>query len=120
MPWVSRRLRGQRVFVRARPDGQPASDGAGRVDVLYKQAGRVYRAAARNLEPDPASETWSDAEAAPSGAAAPAASDDKRAAPPVPADAFVIYPDSAAAMRPAPIVVERALPPPPRSKPPIE
>ncbi|HEX2574229.1 MAG TPA: ribonuclease H [Polyangia bacterium] len=42
------------------------------MDVLYKKGGKVYRAAARNLEPDPEGETWSEQEAAPGTESRPA------------------------------------------------
>ena len=48
MPWVSRLLRGERVFARAGADGKLAAGEDGRVDILYKAGGKVYRAAARN------------------------------------------------------------------------
>jgi ribonuclease HI len=50
MPWVEARLRGQKVFARARADGTLEADG-GRVEIRYKKDDpRAYRAAAGNLE----------------------------------------------------------------------
>ncbi len=50
MPWVRAKLRGQLVFARATEQGQLLSNG-GRVEIRYKQNdGKLYRAAAANLE----------------------------------------------------------------------
>ena len=50
MPWVEARLRGQKVFARARADGTLEADG-GRVEIRYKKDDpRAYRAAAANLD----------------------------------------------------------------------
>ena len=73
MPWVSRLLRGERVFVRATADGRLAAGTDGRVEVLYKKGGKVYRAGARNLEDDPKPETWSESENAAAASAQKAA-----------------------------------------------
>jgi hypothetical protein len=51
MPWVSRLLRGDRVWVKVGPGGEPVAGSDGRVDVLYKKGGKVYRAALRTLRP---------------------------------------------------------------------
>jgi len=53
MPWVRRNLRGTKVLVRATADGALAVGKDGRVDVKYKddEDAKIYRAAARNLEP---------------------------------------------------------------------
>ena len=52
--WVKRSLRGSEVWARVDESGGLVSSD-GRVDVLYKLASgaKVYRAAVRNLEPDP-------------------------------------------------------------------
>lgn len=52
MPWIRRKLRKETVYVKAKPDGTPAVDSNGRVDVRYKPtpAAKVYRAALQNLE----------------------------------------------------------------------
>ena len=75
MPWVSRLLRGDRVWVKVGPAGEPQAGSDGRVDVLYKKGGKVYRAALRNLEPDPSPIALPDDEAAPG---APATEGGKR------------------------------------------
>src|SRR5688572_27302665 len=36
MAWIRRNLRGNKVFVKAKPDGKPAAGPDGRVDVKYK------------------------------------------------------------------------------------
>jgi ribonuclease HI len=53
--WLQRKLRGNPVWVRVGDDGRPATDAEGRVDVIYKlqPASKIYRAALRNLDPDP-------------------------------------------------------------------
>ena len=107
MPWHSRLLRGERVFVKVNPRGEPAAGSDGRVDIRYRAGGKVYRAGVRNLEPDPAPETLSDADAA-------GPSDDKAAgdksggatggasggAPPK--DAIIVYTDGACSGNPGP------------------
>lgn len=61
MPWVSRLLRGDRVWARASAGGALAASGDGRVDIIYnRKGGKVYRAAARNLDDDPQPETLAD------------------------------------------------------------
>lgn len=85
------------------------------MDVLYKQGGKVYRAAARNLEPDPEGETWSDQEAAPgaegrpaagpsTGAGGPAAgaASGEAAASPFGDNPFLIWADGACTGNPGP------------------
>ena len=97
MPWVSRMLRGQRIWARATVDGKIA-DRDGRVEILYKAGGKSYRASSRNLEADLQPETKSDAEMAPpASAAAPAA------APLSPAvNPFIVYADGACSGNPGP------------------
>jgi ribonuclease HI len=73
MPWASRLLRGDRVWVKVNPRGEPAAGPDGRVDVRYKVGGKIYRASSRNLELDPDPKTISDGDAAGAEAAAPAA-----------------------------------------------
>jgi ribonuclease HI len=51
------------------PRGEPAQGPDGRVEIRYREGGKVYRAAARNLAPDPDPTTLSDAAAeGPAGA----------------------------------------------------
>jgi ribonuclease HI len=97
MPWVSRLLRGDRVWVKVGPSGEPVAGGDGRVDVLYKRGGKVYRAALRNLEVDPNPVALPDEEAGP---AEPAA-DTKKAAPAK--DAVIVYTDGACTGNPGPM-----------------
>jgi ribonuclease HI len=53
MAWIRRKLRNEIVYVRVDGNGQPVPGSDGRVDIRYKPspAAKVYRAAARNLEP---------------------------------------------------------------------
>ncbi|HWE26418.1 MAG TPA: ribonuclease H [Polyangia bacterium] len=97
MPWVSRLLRGERVYVKVGPGGEPAAGGDGRVDIVYKPGGKVYRAGARNLSPDPDPKTLPDSEVAPAGAVAV-----EKARAPVPSDAIVVYTDGACSGNPGP------------------
>lgn len=80
MPWISRLLRGDRVWVRLGADGEPVAGSDGRVDVLYKRGGKVYRAALRNLQADPEARTFSDEEIGDPGGAAASAANAPRAA----------------------------------------
>jgi len=82
------------VFARAGEDGKLAIGGDGRVDVLYKKGGKVYRAAERNLSPDPAPVSLGDEDAAPAERAP-----EKGA---LPADAFIVYADGACTGNPGP------------------
>lgn len=133
MSWVARRLRGAKVWVECDASGQPLLGADQRVDVLYRQGGKRYRAALRNLQPDddvvlrsdeemkPA-EPAADANAAAAPAAAPAQSAAPRlasapakssaprspAVPPHPigapsADALHIYTDGACTGNPGPM-----------------
>jgi len=107
VPWVSRLLRGERVYVKVGPAGEPASGADGRVDIVYKPGGKVYRAGARNLSPDPDPKTLSDAEAAPSGEAPPSgksgsAGSVAAARGPLPKDAIIVYTDGACSGNPGP------------------
>jgi ribonuclease HI len=101
MPWVSRLLRGDRVWVKAGPSGEPTAGGDGRVDILYKRGGKVYRAALRNLDPDPNPIALPDEEAAP-GEAAPASKTAPAKTAPV-KDAVIVYTDGACTGNPGPM-----------------
>ena len=48
------------MWARIADDGSATPDAEGRVDVLYRRGGKVYRAAARNLTDDPRAEVISD------------------------------------------------------------
>jgi ribonuclease HI len=91
-------LRGERVFVRVDADGAPTAGSDGRVDIVYKPGGKIYRAGARNLADDPDPKTLPDAEAE-AGERAPAESA-KRA--PLPSDAIIVYTDGACTGNPGP------------------
>jgi ribonuclease HI len=105
--WASRLLRGDRVWVKVNPRGEPAAGPDGRVEVRYRTGGKIYRASARNLSPDPTPETLSDAEAAgPAVAAEPAAAGDEGQAPEGAAPAgppVIVYTDGACTGNPGPM-----------------
>jgi ribonuclease HI len=92
MPWASRLLRGDRVWVRINPRGEPAAGPDGRVEIVYKPGGKPYRASVRNLETDPKPEVIAD----------PPPSE-KPAANALPADAVVVYTDGACTGNPGPM-----------------
>ena len=96
MTWASRKLRGERVWIKVKPNGDPAAGPDGRVEVRYKPGGKVYRAGVRNLEADPEPATLSDADAeGPKEAAAPAAR--------TPDNALIVYTDGACTGNPGPM-----------------
>jgi ribonuclease HI len=101
VPWLSRLLRGERVYVKVDGRGEPAAGPDGRVDILYKPGGKVYRAGARNLMPDPDPKTLPDEDAAAGGPAGPPGVKTKGAAP-VPSDAIIVYTDGACSGNPGP------------------
>lgn len=107
-------LRDARVFVKVDASGQPAAGPDGRVDIVYKPGGKVYRAGARNLSADPKVETIPDSDAE-GGERAPEkdAKDAKGAkssksggkvasAAPLPQDAIIVYTDGACTGNPGP------------------
>jgi ribonuclease HI len=113
VPWHSRLLRGERVFVKVNPRGEPAAGSDGRVDIRYRAGGKVYRAGVRNLEADPDPQKLDDAEAAgPSGgagggsdagaAAGGGRGGDGARAGKLPADAIIVYTDGACTGNPGP------------------
>jgi len=102
--------------VRLDASGAPAAGSDGRVDILYRAGGKVYRASTRNLEADPAAEQHSDTVMNPAGSAdKPAASPASRTASKaakktvsdhgksVPADALIVYTDGACTGNPGPM-----------------
>lgn len=82
--------------MRVNPRGEPAAGSDGRVEVRYKPGGKIYRAGARNLEPDPEAETISDATAS-----GPEKSESADKA--LPADALIVYTDGACTGNPGPM-----------------
>jgi ribonuclease HI len=96
--WASRLLRGDRVWVKINPRGEPAAGPDGRVEIRYREGGKIYRASARNLEADPEGRSISDAEANGPEAAQPAL-------PALPADALIVYTDGACTGNPGPMGV---------------
>jgi ribonuclease HI len=110
--WATRFLRGDRVWVKVDPRGEPAVGADGRVDVRYKAGGKVYRAAARNLAADPAPQTMPDAEAAGptgggagGGGGAGAGTGESGAAAAIPRDALYVWTDGACSGNPGPMGV---------------
>ncbi len=71
MPFRAFRLRGEKILARVDDAGAPLSGADGRVEILYRPGGKLYRASARNLSPDDDARLLSDAEATPGDAAAP-------------------------------------------------
>jgi ribonuclease HI len=94
-------LRGERVYVKVDAHGEPSAGTDGRVDIVYKPGGKVYRAGARNLGPDPDPKTLTDTDAAPAGPA-PDKKAGGAAAGPVPKDAVIVYTDGACSGNPGP------------------
>ena len=112
--WASRRLRGERVYVKLNVRGEPAAGPDGRVEIIYKPGGKVYRAGARNLEADPEPVKLSDADAAPGKASAAKAENGENgqkndgghgAKGPAPNDALIVYTDGACTGNPGPMGV---------------
>jgi ribonuclease HI len=97
MPWQPFLLRGDRVLVEVNEDGAPASGPDGRVDILYKEGGKVYRAAVRNLSPDPSPERLDSKRPAGAGVAKPVTAADTK----VPA--VIVYTDGACTGNPGPM-----------------
>jgi ribonuclease HI len=79
VPWVARRLRDAKVFVACDKNGEPSVGPDGRIDMLYRAGGKIYRAAARNLTAGEEPTLRSDEEMHPAGRAEDDAS--KTAAP---------------------------------------
>lgn len=83
--------------------GVPAAGSDGRVDILYRPGGKVYRASTRNLEVDPEAEQLTDAVANAAGAAEKKPQDKAVVATPVPSDAIIVYTDGACTGNPGPM-----------------
>jgi ribonuclease HI len=103
--WASRRLRGERIWVKLNVRGEPAAGPDGRVDIRYKPGGKVYRAGVRNLEPDPEPAKLSDAEAAGPSPSPGTAAGESAAGAPALRDAVVVYTDGACTGNPGPMGV---------------
>src|SRR5262245_18273488 len=97
MLWVSRLLHKVRVWVRARETGAPVVGSDGRVDVIYKPGGKVYRAWLRNLQPDPDPQDFAETPVRKAQSPAPAPAPAPAAVNPV-----VIYADGACSGNPGP------------------
>lgn len=112
MPWLFAMLRGQKVYAKAKADGELDAVG-GRVEIRYKpNDGRVYQAGTRNLEVVPGGElmpdeTCGEAAPAPTKAERSAERKEKAAASAlapgaVPKDAYTVYADGACSGNPGP------------------
>jgi ribonuclease HI len=107
MPWIRRSLHGNVVFARCKPDGSPAADETGRVEVKYKlePTAKLYRATAANLKVTPELEgerPMEDQE----GAAAPAPAPKRAAAvrkPTAAGHSVIVYTDGACTGNPGPM-----------------
>ncbi len=117
MPWIKRKLRGNKVFVRVKSDGELCKNEKGLVEVLYKlgASSKIYNASAANLMPTgkPEDETPFESEDAPApGAKDESAKNDTAAtgsqatagsSKTLPRDAIIIYTDGACSMNPGPM-----------------
>jgi ribonuclease HI len=118
VPFRAFRLRGEKILARVDDQGQVHTGSDGRVDVLYKRGGKIYRASLRNLTPDDDARIVPDQEAA-AGEAVPG-----REAPvkkpgrvldgtldgaALPADAILAYTDGACTGNPGPMGIGMVL-----------
>ena len=110
MPWIKRKLRGNKVFVRVSDKGEPIVNEKGLVEVLYKMSAsaKIYNAARSNLMAtgNPEDETPFESSDAPEpGAGTDKVSDPggKPSARAIPEDAIIIYTDGACSMNPGPM-----------------
>ncbi len=124
MPWIKRKLRGNKVFVRVDDNAAPVANDKGLVEVLYKLSAqaKIYNASVSNLIPtgDAADETpihsddapppggTSDGASTPASKASPkskskASAASASAAAPLPKDAIIIYTDGACSGNPGPM-----------------
>jgi len=117
MPFATFRLRGEKILARVDESGAPLASRDGRVDVLYKPGGKLYRAAVANLSPSDEKRVYTDAEAAP-GDAAPAKGetaakqgaggkikDGAVSKTPIDPDSIIAYTDGACSGNPGPMGV---------------
>lgn len=95
MPWRSHLLRGQRVWAHVSDEGDLVAGDDGRVEIVYRKGGKVYRAQAGNLEADPQQDLWGDDQAVP----LPAAATKRSATSGLP---VVVYADGACSGNPGP------------------
>jgi ribonuclease HI len=130
VPFRAFRLRGEKILARVDEQGRANAGTDGRIDVLYKPGGKIYRAALRNLSPDPDERVIPDEEAA-AGESAPG----RDAAKParagrlidgavvgphegaLPADAILAYTDGACTGNPGPMGIGMVLIDPTREGP---
>jgi ribonuclease HI len=116
MPWIKRKLRGNKVFVRVDSNGEPCKNERGLVEILYKlsASAKIYNASVGNLMPtgNPDDEKPVESADAPepgaqNGAEAAKPNGAKTAKPKLPAklpdDAIIIYTDGACSKNPGPM-----------------
>ncbi len=117
MPWIKRKLRGNTVYVRVDPSGQPDKNERGLVEVIYKLKAnsKIYNAAWNNLVPtgDDSDETPFESDDTPAPGEAPSRPEAKaktKATPKTAAttaapskDAIIIYTDGACSGNPGPM-----------------
>lgn len=115
MPWIKRKLRGNKVFLRVDDKGAPVANERGLVEVLYKLGitSKIYNAAVGNLVAtgDPDDEVPFDTDDAPPAgggeASASKVSTGKTGAAttaaPLPGNAIIIYTDGACSGNPGPM-----------------
>lgn len=108
MPWIKRKLRGNKVFVRVTAEGELCKDEKGLVEILYKLSAesKIYNAAAGNLMPTgkDEDETPFDTEDAPKPGSK--TDDPKKAVSAtrsIPEGSIIIYTDGACSMNPGPM-----------------
>lgn len=125
MPWILRKLRDNKVYVRTDDAGEPLAGADGRVDIRYKlsASAKIYRSALRNLKktgrardevpvplPDGDDDSGERAQSNNGGRGGKSTSSRTRsrksagasASKPIPADAIVIYTDGACTGNPGP------------------
>jgi ribonuclease HI len=71
VPWVEKRLRGTRVWMKSDAAGNPVLGEDERVEIVYKLGGKPYRASSRNLDSVADAETVAD-DAVPKASSDPA------------------------------------------------
>lgn len=107
MPWIKRKLRGNKVFVRVDAKGEPCTNERGLVEILYKLGAnaKIYNASASNLTPtgDPADETPFQSDETPGPGAQNGSSTQAAQPAKISDDAIIIYTDGACSNNPGPM-----------------
>jgi ribonuclease HI len=111
MPWIKRKLRGNKVFVRVDEKGAPITSERGLVEVVYKMGAqaKIYKALVANLVPTGNAEDevpFTTADEPPPGGSEQGPGKGASAAAGTPAitpDAIIIYTDGACSGNPGPM-----------------